>query len=211
MSSYPETRSGARPWTVPHRPMSFTKISDQLSLNDSLVQEGPIEEQLSSDSPSGSEPEADIALQRTPSTLEIKQRRGLRNLHIKFESKLNEIKVKYFHCRNASRKAWENEKATIIDNYNNAPCWALFRFSPRRKIDAINRKQENGMRFFAEAERIERGPVERRFEDREQLHIHCYRRVWQELYPSTPFWYDESSSKSNALGIPVTTLYQPMY
>ncbi|KAK1676522.1 hypothetical protein BDP55DRAFT_631153 [Colletotrichum godetiae] len=211
MSSYPETRSGARPWTVPHRPMSFTQISDQLSMNDNVVQGSPIEEQPASNSPSGSEPEADTALQRTPSTVEITQRRCLCNLHLKFEMKINEIKVKYFRCRNESRKAWEKEKTTIIDNYNNAPCWALFRFSPRRKIDAINRKQENGMRFFAEAERIERGPVERRFEDREQLYIHCFRRVWKESYPSTPFWYDEASSKSNALGIPVTTLYQPMY
>lgn len=208
MSSYPGTASGARPWTVPHRPRSFTQVSHRLSMNESVVQERLIEEQLSPDTSSGSEPETDVASQETPSTLEIKQRRGLRTLHIKYEARINEIKVLHFRRRNESRRAYDNKRTIVIDDYNKAGCWALFRFSPRRKLDAIDRDQENADNYFAKCERIERGAVERRFEDREELYIHCYRRMWKKIYPSISFWYDRPNP--DARDIPVMTYDQPI-
>ncbi|KAK7451525.1 hypothetical protein Landi51_04896 [Colletotrichum acutatum] len=208
MSSYPGTASVSRPWTVLHRPRSFTQVSHRLSMNGDLVQESPIEEQISFGSSSGSEPETDIASQETPSTLETKQRRGLRTLHIKYEARINEIKVMHFRRRNESRRAYDNKRTIVIDDYNKAGCWALFRFSPRRKLDAIDRDQDNANDYFAKCEKIERGAVERRFEDREELYIHCYRRAWKKTYPSITFWYDRPNP--NALGISVMTYYQPI-
>ncbi|KAK1500555.1 hypothetical protein CTAM01_06490, partial [Colletotrichum tamarilloi] len=134
-----------------------------------------------------SEPETDIASQETPSTLETKQRKGLQKVHIAYEKRMNEIKAMHFRRRNESRRAYDNKRTIAIDDYNKAGCWGIFRFSPRRKLDAIDRDQDNADNYFAKSERIERRAVERRFEDREELYIHCYRRIWKKMYPSIPF------------------------
>ncbi|KAK1546739.1 hypothetical protein CPAR01_00706 [Colletotrichum paranaense] len=208
MSSFPGTGSAARPLIVPRRPRSFTQVSHRISLNESVVQESPIEEQLPSDSSPGSEPETDIASQETPSTLETKQRKGLQKLHIEYRKRMNEVKAMHFRRRNESRRAYDNKRTIAIDDFNKAGCWGIFRFSPRRKLDAIDRDQDNADNYFAKSERIERRAVERRFEDREELYIHCYRRMWKKMYPSIPFWYDRPNP--DALDIPVMTYYQPI-
>ncbi|OHE99866.1 hypothetical protein CORC01_04767 [Colletotrichum orchidophilum] len=160
MSSFSTKRTSSRPWTVPHRSMSLTQINNNMGANGNPLQPASLEEQLPSSSPSGTE--GDIVFERTSTTLFVEQHRGLHTLHIKRESRLNEIRVKFFRRRSESRKSFEIERSIAIEDYNNAPCWALFRPSPKRKIDGINLKQQNGMRFFAEAERIERGAVERK-------------------------------------------------
>ncbi|KXH33654.1 hypothetical protein CSIM01_13527 [Colletotrichum simmondsii] len=208
MSSFPGTGSAARPLIVPCRPRSFTQISHRHSMSESVVQGCPIEEQLSFDSSSGSEPEIDIASEETPSTLEAKQRSGLQKLYMKYEKRMNEIKVMHFRHRKESRRAYDNKRTIVIDNYNKPGCWAIFRFSPRRKLDEIDRDQENADKYFARSESIERRAVERRFEDREELYIHCYRRMWKKMYPSLPFWYDRPNP--DALDVPVMTYYQPI-
>ncbi|GJC84369.1 hypothetical protein ColLi_07207 [Colletotrichum liriopes] len=164
-----------------------TKSNNQLLLEDSFSEPK---------SPSGSvvdacagkgiaEPSTDLASQ---------QHRGLDGLRNKRDGRFENIRSKFARQKDQSQQHFERRRALVKESYANGICCCTFKLffeqSLRRELEGIYKREKNGMDVLLEGERIERGLVERKYEDWERNYIRECRKEWTKKYPATPFWYD---------------------
>ncbi|KZL63122.1 hypothetical protein CI238_10277 [Colletotrichum incanum] len=183
---------------LPQTQMAISPI-DTTDSSNQVVLGGSFDEPKSL-SDSALETCAGSGIDKSPTDLASQQHRGLDGLRDKRDGTFENIRSKFARQRDQSQQYFDSKRALIRERYRNGACCWTFKFffqqSLRRELEDIYNREKNGMVVLLEGERIERGLVERKYEDWERNYIRECRKEWAKKYPATPFWYDRSGTVS---------------